>query len=277
MLIMRVDMKTKVVSSVLTILALLFVSEVARAHPSAAYGSTKGPGIKGLCTEADKGEKWVDEEWCKQIYEQITGRNQDDRCSADLFAELSEKIKNGQFEGLEEYCPNYQSILANQPDKDAFIAGLLQQVISTLVIAESAWETEAGGPILASSGKSAQGLMQLTASSVGAEIYDCGCKEVDSDAQLKSDPKLNLRCGTHIAMYYMNEDSEVGSGSKDRDLKVEGTSRGIAAYFQPFRDIDNEKQEVYKKKVTAYCDSLDYVKPIQSDDAGSTNGGGYIQ
>jgi hypothetical protein len=272
-------------SLLLSVIALFFIAGKANAAPAGIY-TMQGAGTKGLCTQHDAGEKWVDEEWCKTIYDQITGRNSSDLCASDLFAELKEKIKNGQFEGLDDYCPGYREKMARQPDSDAFIAGLIQQIIATLVICESEWNVGAEGPPITKDGvivmdgkkgeertQTARGLMQLSAKSVGADMYKCGCAEVKSDEQLQTDPKLNLKCGTHIAMYWMVKDSELGSGSGNADGHA-NSAKGIAQYFQPFRDIDMEKRRKMQSKVKTYCDNLDWYKPAGEEGGPGYNGGG---
>jgi hypothetical protein len=265
-------MKTSLFAFLLTMFASFLISESAFARPQGLYSQIDGPGAHGLCTSKDVGQKWVDEGWCQTLFESITGRKADgDNCRQKLFDELVAKIESGQSmkmaEQLEEYCGGFQQRLAQAPDKKLFIASVLQQILATLVIAESGWKQEAVGPGLKQedgSMKSAQGLLQLTGDSVQADTYKCGCKDVPSgplgDSKLKEDGHLSIACGSYIAMHWMNEDGQVGSGSG------EGGSKGIARYFQPFRDIDNEKQKKFKEKVNVYCSNMDVYKPVGTED-----------
>jgi hypothetical protein len=272
-------MKSKLSGLFVSALIFMSVSNKAFAASSEVCADISGPGVNGLCTEADKGQKWVDEEWCKTIYDQVTGRNSEDKCASDQFAELSGKIKNtfgsgsyagNNFKGLFDYCPTIYNIMKTVPDQDAFIAGLLQQIIASLVIAESGWKQDAVGcEVVESSGKRAQGILQLEAGSVGAEKYNCGCKDVTSDEQLKADPKLSLKCGTHIALYWMNQDSEIGSGSGNDG------SRGAARYFQPFRDIDIEKRHKLERKVAEYCKTFETNTPAGAEEGPGTTGNSF--
>lgn len=239
-------------ASILALLLLGALSAQARTGGGAAAGSSqlKGAGPKGLCTSdrENANEKWVKDGWCKQIMETMTK----EPCGKDDFDKLQQKAKNNQVNGLDKYCSNVSSKAANRNE----FAGVMQQVIAALVIEESEWVAGAKGPDITADGKigkkipkgakvgNAKGLMQLSVDSVGK--YKC-CKDIKSDADLK-DPKKSLKCGTQIAIHWMQRDGEAGKGTGNKG------ARGAARYFQPYREIDKLKRERMQKKVNqAYC------------------------
>lgn len=200
----------------------------------------KAPGPLGLCTgdSENQGKAWVDRGWCKTIYESVRGK--EGSCERETFNKLAEKIRANQINGLKDWCPQIDSF-----KRDEDVAMVLTQILSTLVISESEWKQDAVGPNL--NGKHAKGLLQLTASSI--QSYKCGgCTSIKSDETLMNDAFKTLQCGSYIAMNWMQKDSQVGSGSGKR-------SRGIARYFQPFREIDRRKRAIMQKKVANYCET----------------------
>lgn len=244
----------------LTLLCLLSVSErsFARAGGGAGAAATglKSPGPAGLCTGDTENQRkaWVDKGWCKALFESVRGK--DGGCERDNFNKLAQKIRSNQINGFKEWCPQIDSF-----KRDEDVAMVLTQIVSTLIISESMWKQNAVGPSL--KGRHAQGLMQLSADSI--KSYKCGgCNSGISDSALKDDAFKSLRCGTYIALSWMEKDSQVGGGSGKR-------SRGIARYFQPFREIDKQKREVMKKKVANYCETR---KGDTSRDRAITGGGG---
>lgn len=215
-----------------------------------AAGQLKGPGPKGLCTSDSENanEKWVKEGWCKQIMETLTKED----CAKDDFEKLQQKAKANQIKGLDKYCSNVSSKASNRNE----FAGVMQQMIAALVIEESDWDPKAKGPAITADGKTgksipkgaatknAKGLLQLSTDSVGS--YKC-CKDLKTQADLDN-PKKSLKCGTQIAIHWMQRDGETGRGSGNKN------SRGGARYFQPYREIDKAKRERMQNKVNqGYC------------------------
>ncbi len=234
-------------------LLLLGAALSAQARPgggvAAAAPQLKGPGPKGLCTSDSENanEKWVKDGWCKQIMETMTKED----CAKDDFEKLQQKAKSNQINGLDKYCSNISSKANNKNE----FAGVMQQMIAALVIEESEWVANAKGPNITADGKTgsqipkgakvgnAKGLLQLSTDSV--RKYKC-CKDLKSDKDL-NDPKKSLKCGTQIAIHWMQRDGEAGKGSKSQ-------ARGAARYFQPYREIDKAKRERMQKKVNqGYC------------------------
>lgn len=232
--------------------AVSLLPVLALARPGGGLGTaTTGlldEGSKGLCTSDSENstENWVKDGWCKQIMDVMTK----EECGKEDFAKLQEKAKQGQIKDLELSC---SSISSKAADKMQF-AGVIQQIVAALVIEESSWDPKISGPDITADGRTgpnihpgestdnAVGLMQLSVSSVGK--YQC-CQDIKSKADLQ-DPKKSLKCGTQIAIHWMQEDGELGGGSGKN-------ARGIARYFQPYREIDKIKRERMQKKVNGYC------------------------
>lgn len=200
-----------------------------------ARGIKNPNSLNGLCTKADSSQRWVARGWCKTMRESLEqGKG---GCSKKAFGDVRSKAQNGTLKDVEKYCPNVKELAANETHFAAF----LTQLTAALSIEESDW-TEKGKP----SSMGAKGVMQLSLKSVKQKAYACGCSDIKSDRDL-FDAHKNIKCGSFIALHWLSKDSQVGSGSGNKG------SKGIARYFQPFRDIDRKKRDRMQKKLTNYC------------------------
>ncbi len=194
--------------------------------------------LTGLCTKNDSGQRWVAQGWCKTMRESLEkGKG---GCAKTKFSAVRGLAQNGGLKDIEKYCPNIKELAANETHFASFMTNLM----AALTIEESDWTEK--GP---NSSMGAKGLMQLSLASVKQKAYACGCSDIKSDRDL-FDAHKNAQCGSYIALHWMDKDKEVGSGSGNN--KTSG-SKGIARYFQPFRDIDKKKRERMQKKLTNYC------------------------
>jgi len=196
-----------------------------------ASGLKNPNSLNGLCTTHDNGQKWVQQGWCKTIRETLS-----QGCAQSKFNDVRQKAQSGRFEGVQEYCPNIQELAGDQNHFASFLTNL----VATLIIEESDWR-ERG----ATSSMGAKGLGQLSVGSARQAAYKCGCNKLTAGTIEKGHE--NAGCTAYIALHWWSKDSTVGKGSGNKG------ARGAARYFQPFRDIDKNKRERMKKKMSNYC------------------------
>ena len=73
-----------------------------------------------------------------------------------------------------------------------------------------------------------------------------------------------MKCGVTIGLFWMAQDHVMGEGSGNRK------ARGMARYFQPFRNIDKSNRTWMMGKLKNYCNTrIDQDMP--------SSGGGYSE
>ncbi len=138
-----------------------------------------------------------------------------------------------------------------------------KQVVAALTIEESGWNDRGV------SWMGARGLMQLSRDSVrGYARCDAGCARIAKTGQIAGNTQANmdnLTCGTSIALVWLAKDGTMGQGTGNK------RSRGIARYFQPYRDIDKVKRERMKAKLANYCRKQLNLEPYREDSGGGSS------
>ncbi len=232
-------------------LILLAPQAWGRAGVGRTAGGLKDPNsLAGLCTQENSSQRWVKQGWCKTVSESM---NQG--CSAQKLESIRTKAMSNGIDGINDYCPNAQAMAQ---DKEKF-AQFMTQLIAALTIEESDWTTTS------TSSMGAQGLMQLSYSSVKQKAYSCGCSSIRNAGDVKNDGHKNMRCGSYIVLHWIDKDKTIGKGSGNRG------SKGAARYFQPFRDIDKKKRKRMQDKMKNYCKQRDtgQAQPVPGEGGAS--------
>ena len=237
-----------------SLLGVLLLSQEAfgRAGVGSGAKGLKNPkSLDGLCTVENKGQKWVGQGWCKTI-----GESLNKGCSGQVTERIRSKVQSGQIKDFQQYCPNINEIAGDQFK----FSEVLKQMMAALTIEESDWRHS-----LKPNKYKAEGLMQVSVGSVrNVKAYSCGCSGIKGSKDLQ-DPHKNLKCGTYIALHWLDKDNTVGGGSGNKG------ARGIARYFQPFRNIDKHKRQRIQNKISNYCkvSSGGGAQPVDPPDADS--------
>lgn len=217
------------------VLALVFIAPQAwgRAGVGAAAGGLKNENsLNGMCTTENSGQRWVAQGWCRSITETLSSG-----CGGQKLEEIRNTVINDGIEGIQDYCPNITSFATDREQFTQFMT----QLMAVLAIEESDWRTGV------TSSMGAQGIMQLSYGSVKQKPYSCGCSAIRNANDVRNDHHKNVRCGSYIALHWIAKDKAIGKGSGNKG------SRGIARYFQPFRDIDKKKRQRMQNKMKFYC------------------------
>jgi hypothetical protein len=237
---------------------MTFIPQFAQAAIGGGAGLSAG-GMKnpdslfGLCTEAGGntetnahtpnrnnggvGQVWLTQGYCDAVRERI-----EKPIACNGVDDAAQKIMNSSkvMNEIKEFCPEAEYTAGNPRE----FTMVFQQIIAALTIEESTWKDND------TSWMGAKGLMQLSKGSVrGYAKCDNGCAEMAKSGKMGGTVQANMNnmtCGTAIAMVWVAKDETLGSGSGKR-------SRGIARYFQPYREIDKVKRARMKEKVGNYC------------------------
>jgi|GEM_PF-5031250 len=239
---------------------ILFFSGSVYAIPgggaAASSSGLKNAGsMYGLCTKAEGNETqmWMAQGYCQAVDEKLRQAENCNGVQGSLVDAAMAKLKEDE---LKEFCPGVD--LKN--DRNKFIL-FFKQVVAALTIEESDWSDKS------TSSMGAQGLMQLSAGSAGGYAKcDKGCERIYKTGKIKGSREANMdnmTCGTTIALVWVAKDGVLGEGSGNKK------SRGIARYFQPYRNIDKVKRERMKKKVANYCQKQLNQEPYRDDSSGT--------
>ncbi len=235
-------MKTIIASTFLFVLTTL-ISSVANAAVGGGAGGSgamKDPNsLYGLCTQSGGlGQVWLTQGYCDAVREKIEkpiSCNGVDNAVQKILA--SKKA----MDSMKDFCPGVTFSAGNEKEFVMFF----QQIIAALTIEESTWKDND------TSSMGAKGLMQLSKGSVrGYAKCDKGCAEMAKSGKMGGDVQSNMNnvtCGTAIALVWVAKDETLGGGSGNKG------SRGIARYFQPYRNIDKVKRKRMQDKVANYC------------------------
>lgn len=256
-------------------LLLIFVANTALAKPGGGAGHSssnlKDPNsVYGLCTnhEGNANADWMKRGLCKSISETVLNM---EACSIGSKStggqgKVIDQIRNDQqtLKTMEQSC---QGITEAARDRNKF-ANYFTQIIAALIIEESDWSNGS------TSSMGAKGLGQLSQGSVkGYAKCDKGCANLGRTGNMKDD-HANVTCTTAIAMFWVAHDKELGKGKGNGNGPT--GSKGIARYFQPYREIDKTKRERMQKKVANWCqknlhNSPENIGQLQVADAGSSS------
>jgi len=250
--------------SAIVVIALLIFCEHAFAAPGGGSGASasamKNSGsMFGLCTkpEGNDPQNWMKQGYCQAVEEKIREANSCLKVKGNLVDTILGNQKA--LDSMKEFCPNVDF----KANKDKFVL-FFKQIVAALTIEESTWKDN----ITSSMG--AKGLMQLSRKSVaGYAKCDKGCAQIAKTGRIGGSREANMNnmtCGTTIALYWIAKDGTLGGGSGNKG------SRGIARYFQPYRNIDKVKRERMKKKVANYCNKQLNQEPYQEDRGGQRSG-----
>jgi hypothetical protein len=248
-------------NQIIAFLAFLFVSLLsveAFALPGGMSSAMKDPNsLYGLCTQ-DGGntvglrQVWMTQGYCDAIRERI-----EKPISCNGVEDAADKIRKGKVaQEIKSMCPEVDM------NSEREFTMVFQQIVAALTIEESTWKDND------TSYMGAKGLMQLSKGSVrGYAKCDAGCAQMGKSGKMGGDVQSNMNnmtCGTAIAMVWVAKDQALGQGSGKR-------SRGIARYFQPYREIDKRKRERMKNKVANYCKTQ--LKKDSTGEGTPANGG----
>jgi len=218
---------------------------------AANSGMRNGGSMYGLCTaaEGNQAQIWMTQGYCRAVEEKLRQAQGCNGVSGNLVDTAMQKLPQ---EEAEQYCPGGNV----KTDRNKFIK-FFQQIVAALTTEESNWKD--GGV----SSMGARGLMQLSKQSVaGYKSCDQGCARIASSGKISGSTQANMdnmTCGTSIALLWLAKDGTLGKGSGNKG------SRGIARYFQPYRDIDKVKRERMKNKVSTYCKQRLNQEPQRED------------
>lgn len=238
----------------------LFISDSAFAAPgggpgSSASGMKNSGSMFGLCTKVEGNEsaEWMQRGYCKAVADKLNDKNEGcNGVSGDLVDAARQKLPQNE---ADEFCPG-GNIKADREKFKLFF----KQVVAALTIEESNWKD--GG----TSSMGAKGLMQLSRGSVGGYAKcDSGCARIAKTGQIAGSSQANMdnmTCGTAIALVWVAKDGTMGGGSGNKG------SRGIARYFQPYRNIDKVKRKRMQEKIANYCKKQLNNEPYREDSSG---------
>jgi hypothetical protein len=256
---------------ILAFIAFIFVSLLsveAFALPGGMSSSLKDPSsLYGLCTQ-DGGntvglkQVWMTQGYCDAVRERI-----EKPISCNGVEDAADKVRKGKVaQEIKSMCPEVDM------NSEREFTMVFQQIVAALTIEESMWKDND------TSWMGAKGLMQLSRGSVrGYAKCDAGCAQMANTGKMGGDVQsnmANMTCGTAIAMVWVAKDQVLGGGSGNKK------SRGIARYFQPYREVDKHKRERMKNKVANYCktqlkkDSNGGGAPVNGGSRGLASNGG---
>jgi hypothetical protein len=147
--------------------------------------------------------------------------------------------------GFERFCPTFGRF-RSESDK----LGMIQQVLSTLIVQESGWNPSAQEKSwVRYDGKAmgGKGLFQIGIEDRNKSNQYPDCRDINGTSIF--DPRTNMKCGACIALREVYSDQAMGHGTNDSG------ARGMARYFGPLRDAQHAKRESMENAVKQYCDA----------------------
>lgn len=204
------------------------------------YGG-KGVGNigNGLCTAKNKDRTQVRQGYCEILAELLTTEGTCANTQMKRILEAAGPSGSG-IGQLNEFCPTYGKLTDNTQRTLVF-----QQILATLITQESGWNPNAQEkPWIREDGArmGGKGLFQIGVndSSKGGD-----CAGLNSTSIF--DPKTNMKCGSCIALSGLASDRTIGHGTGDAN------AQGMATYFGPLRNKQQEKRQEMSNAVSEYC------------------------
>lgn len=173
---------------------------------------------------------------CQAILSQLTDANS---CTKPILDRIAAAAARGKLGGISAFCPNY-----SQFNGDSHTRALIwRNIIAALIKEESSWDpTESGD------GGRSRGLLQIGYSNTTMRPYACACRGARQNIE---NAAANARCGSHIYLYNVARDMNMGGGPAGRR-----GSYGAARFFGPYGDAQAHKRRRMASKVAEYCRSL---------------------
>jgi hypothetical protein len=202
------------------------------------YYGGKGVGNigNGLCTSKNANRSQMKLGYCQMLRDELNREGSCAKRSLDAIMAMAYPDGRG-VQGLNSYCPNFSQLGDNR--REVFV-----QVLASLIVQESGWRTGAVEGEWYKNGQpmGGHGLFQIGVNDRGR--YS-GCSRINSSSIY--DPKVNIECGSCIALELIAKDSIMGAGASDH------SSRGMARYFGPSRDGQAHKRAAMQNAVSEYC------------------------
>ncbi len=192
-------------------------------------GTPVNSGHDGLCYQAGLFQTTPKDELGGRSPCQVISDTIRDSCTGPQ----ADSLASGNLEGMEEFCPGWDRLKVNEDTRNRVLTALVAATVRT----ESSWRNDTAGD-----GGTSKGLLQLTVAS--DQSKGCSCSQLTNEFNMGQ----NLRCGTHMIISYMAQDRTVGRGGQ-------GTARGIARSFGPYRDGRRERPDIIRR-VSGYCRML---------------------
>ena len=249
---------------ILAALMNLILLNSAHAHSgvSGAAGGLKDPSsLTGLCTTGNSNQRWVKDGWCGAIRDSFMNK-----CK-EKFGHVFDNLESsGLKKDFNQYCPGFDKI-ATDPLKFSIV---LEQLSAALFIEESEWETGARGD----RGRS-QGISQISLKVAKTPAYSCGCSDIKKQSDI-NDGKKNSACGASIMIHWLDKqvykqntlgaNSVIGGGPAGKP----GQSKGLANYFGPFGDRQQDKRARIMKKLKNWCQKTSGADGLPGGQANAT-------
>lgn len=225
-----------------------------------SYG---GQGLKnignGLCVAKNKARSQATRGYCAMLADLLSNPNS---CAGAYARKIISDPSS--IRGFERYCPTYGR-MTSEADR----LGMLQQVLSTLIVQESGWNPSAQEKPWVKNGQpmGGKGMFQIGVNDRQKSDKYPDCRDINGSSIF--DPQTNMKCGACIALREVWFDQAMGHGTGDTG------ARGMARYFGPLRDLQHAKRESMENAVKQYCTARTSGGSMASSYAPLTSGGTY--